>query len=276
MPVQNALSTVMVQTIWPHLVVLALLLPAVVLSLRGMEERGVAFWLSFGLAGLASTAWAAALLAPHWSPGFSSALWFTVAASFVLFLVLSLVMTDFWRIGVLLAPYLALLALIATIWSQSPSRSVEEATSLGWFGLHIALSITTYVFLTLAAVASAAVVLQERAIKRREPTRLTRNLPSLADSEQFEIRLLAAGEIMLAAGIVTGMGAQYAIDGGLIDLNHKSILTLIGFIVIGALLWARQKWGTRGRKAARAVLICYLLLSLAYPGVKFVTDVLIG
>ena len=30
------------------------------------------------------------------------------------------------------------------------------------------------------------------------------------------------------------------------------------------------------RRAARVVLIGYLLLTLAYPGVKFVTDVLIG
>ena len=266
----------MVQTIWPHLVVLALILPAALLSARGFEPRGVAFWASFGLAALASTAWAAALLAPHWSPGFSAALWVTVAASFVIFLVLCLVMGDLWRIGVLLAPYLAVLALIATIWSQSPPRTPEEVAPMGWFGLHIALSITTYVFLTLAAVASAAVVLQERAIKRRQRNRLTRSLPSLADSEQFEIRLLAAGEVILAAGIATGMGAQYAIDGGLIDLNHKSILTLVGFVGIGLLLWARQRWGTRGRKAARTVLICYLLLSLAYPGVKFVTDVVIG
>ena len=89
-------------------------------------------------------------------------------------------------------------------------------------------------------------------------------------------RLLGAGEVILAAGIVTGIAAQYATDGSLIDLSHKTILTLAAFVVIAALLIARQAWGTRGRKAARYVLIGYLLMTLAYPGVKFVTDVLIG
>jgi ABC-type uncharacterized transport system permease subunit len=266
----------MVQTIWPHLCAFVLILPAVFVSSRGMEQRGAVFWLAFGLAALTTTGWAAALLAPQWSPGFSSALWLTIAASFVIFLILCLVMGEIWRLGILLAPYLALLALVAAVWSQAPVHPLEKVAPLAWFGLHIALSVTTYVFLTLAAVASAAVVVQERAIKRREPTRLTRALPSLADSEQAEIRLLAAGELVLAAGIATGMGAQYALDGSLLAFNHKTVLTLVGFVVIGGLLWARQRWGTRGRRAARAVLIGYLLLSLAYPGVKFVTDVLIG
>jgi ABC-type uncharacterized transport system permease subunit len=34
--------------------------------------------------------------------------------------------------------------------------------------------------------------------------------------------------------------------------------------------------GLRGRRAARVVLVAYLLLTLAYPGVKFVTDVLLS
>jgi ABC-type uncharacterized transport system permease subunit len=33
--------------------------------------------------------------------------------------------------------------------------------------------------------------------------------------------------------------------------------------------------GLRGRRAARLVLLAYLLLTLAYPGVKFVTDILL-
>jgi ABC-type uncharacterized transport system permease subunit len=46
--------------------------------------------------------------------------------------------------------------------------------------------------------------------------------------------------------------------------------------VIGILLLARYRNGIRGRRAARLALLAYLLLTLAYPGVKFVTDVLIG
>ncbi|MBT5433756.1 MAG: cytochrome c biogenesis protein CcsA [Alphaproteobacteria bacterium] len=266
----------MASQIWPHLVVLALLFPAVVVGLLSDAQRSGPFWSAFGIAALASTAWTAAQLGPSWSTGFAAALWLTVAASFVIFLILCLVMTEIPRLGGLLAPYLAFLSVIAVIWSQAPAQPTSDGIALGWFGVHIALSVVTYVFLTLAAVSGAAVVLQERALKRRAPSRLTRLLPSLADSEQLEYRLLGAGEIVLAAGIATGMGAQYAADGGLLDFGHKTILTLAAFVVIGALLLARILWGTRGRLAARYVLIGYLLVTLAYPGVKFVTDVLMG
>jgi len=265
----------MASSLWPHVVVLILLLPAAATVFRGSAERDVAFWAAFGLAALAATAWTAVQFGPSWDSGFGAALWLTIAATLVIFLVLSQVMADVWRLGVLLAPYLALLALIAVIWSQVPGDDAASAPT-GWFGVHVALSIATYVFLTLAAVAGAAVVLQERALKRREPDRMTKCLPSLTDCEALEYRLLGAGEVILAAGIVTGMGAQYAFDGGLIDWNHKTVLTIAALLVIGVLLFARQRWGTRGRRAARLVLIGYLLVTLAYPGVKFVTDVLIG
>ncbi len=38
----------------------------------------------------------------------------------------------------------------------------------------------------------------------------------------------------------------------------------------------RWQTGIRGRRAARWALLAYLLLTLAYPGVKFVTDVLMA
>jgi ABC-type uncharacterized transport system permease subunit len=42
------------------------------------------------------------------------------------------------------------------------------------------------------------------------------------------------------------------------------------------LLVAHYRSGMRGRRAARVVLLAYLLLTLGYPGVKFVTDVLMA
>jgi ABC-type uncharacterized transport system permease subunit len=47
-------------------------------------------------------------------------------------------------------------------------------------------------------------------------------------------------------------------------------------LVLLVLLWAHHRTGMRGRRAARGVLLAWLLLTLAYPGVKFVTDVLLA
>ena len=47
-------------------------------------------------------------------------------------------------------------------------------------------------------------------------------------------------------------------------------------LTIGGLLLVHYRTGLRGRRAARWVLVAYLLLTLAYVGVKFVTDVLLA
>ncbi len=263
-------------SILPHILVLALLLPATVVPWRANSERDGLFWGSLGLATLAALAWATMQIEPHWSTGFATALWLTIAATLLAFMLFAMLDAQAWRLSGLLLPYLMLLGAIAVVWSQAREIPVPPGESMAWLGIHVLLSVGTYVLLTLAAVAGAAVVLQERALKRRAPNRISRSLPPLADAEVMEYRLLAASEVVLAAGIVTGMGAQYALDGSLVEMNHKTVLTLAAFVVIGALLLARALWGMRGRRAARIVLIGYLLLTLAYPGVKFVTDVVMA
>jgi len=120
------------------------------------------------------------------------------------------------------------------------------------------------------------VLVQEWALRHRRRYGLTERLPSVADAERLELALLLASEIVLGLGILTGMGTQYFISGALLAVDHKTVFIIIAFVVIGALLVAHYRIGLRGRRAARLVLVGYLLVTLGYPGVKFVTDVLLG
>ena len=129
----------------------------------------------------------------------------------------------------------------------------------------------------LAAVAGAGVFLQEMALKRKWTGNLPRLLPAIADGERLELRLLAAAEVVLGIGIATGMALQYPGRRTGLCLRPQDPLVPDRFRGDrGVLLIWRQLTGLRGRRAARLVLLAYLLLTLAYPGVKFVTDVLIG
>lgn len=258
------------------LVALASLAVAAIVSWRPVAARDVWFWLTFGLAIVLSVGWAVVQIEPAWSAGFATALWLTIAATLVVFLLISLLVDEAWRLAPLLMAYLVLLGILATIWGHAGHEAGSLATPLGWFAVHVAVSLATYVLITLAAVASAAVLLQERALKRRTPGRMTRNLPSVADAERLERRLLIAAEVILGLGILTGMAAQYATDGQLISVGHKTLLAIVAFVVLAGLLLAQRCWGLRGRRAARYVLTVYLLLTLAYPGVKFVTDVILS
>ena len=256
---------------------LAALVPASLLPLRGKEGPDPVFWAAILVAAAGPGLWAFVQLSEAWRTDLSSALWVTVSVSMVLFVGLAAIARQAWRLTVLLLPYLILLAVVATMWQQAPGRLLpEEAVPVAWLQAHIVASVATYGLLTIAAVAGLAVLLQERALRVKRPTGLTRLLPPVADSERLQVRLLIASEIVLGLGLLTGMATQYLSSGGLLAFNHKTLFSVLTFVLIAALLAAHYRTGVRGRRAARLVLLAYLLLTLAYPGVKFVTDVLLA
>jgi ABC-type uncharacterized transport system permease subunit len=113
-------------------------------------------------------------------------------------------------------------------------------------------------------------------VKRKAPTALTHKLPSISDASALQVRLLAAAAVVLAVGILTGVAEEYVTHGQLLVFNHKILLTFLALAVVIVLLVLHQRTGLRGQRAARLILLAYLLLTLAYPGVKFVTDVLLA
>jgi ABC-type uncharacterized transport system permease subunit len=250
------------------------LIPAALVPLRAGSERDGAFWAVAALAVAGPAVLAIALLSGAWRTDFGTALWVSVAISAALFAGLALTSRAGWRLAPLLMPYLLILGVLATVVRGEPRPMIGGAPAV-WIDLHIFVSVLTYALLTLAAMASLAVFLQERALKRKRPSRLTRMLPAVLESETMAGRLLAASEVVLGLGVASGMATLYFETGDILKIDHKTLLSLVVFALIGALLIGHRVCGVRGRLAARVVLVAYLLLTLAYPGVKFVTQVLL-
>ncbi|MGE5546525.1 MAG: inner membrane protein YpjD [Solirubrobacterales bacterium] len=257
-----------------NVVALVSLLPAAMVPLRAGAERDRLFWVLTALAVAGPALWAAALIAQAWQTDLGTTLWVSIAASSALFGCVALASRQGWRLAPLLMPYLALMGLLASIVRGEPRPMAGGAPTV-WLDIHIIVSVLTYALLTLAAVSSLGVFLQERALKRKQPTALTRMLPSVLDAERLADRLLVASEVVLALGLASGMAIEYFETGSLLHLGHKALLSLVAFVLIGALLLGHRVCGVRGRIAARVVLVAYLLVTLAFPGVKFVTQVLL-
>jgi ABC-type uncharacterized transport system permease subunit len=255
------------------LAAIAALVPGALVGWRGRGRDGL-YWAAVALAVAGPGAWALAQVEDAWNSGLAVALWVTVATSMALFAVLAAATREAWRLAPLLLPYLALVGLLATLFQATPEPRAPGPLGL-WVLVHIVISVCTYALVTIAGVAGLAVALQERALKARQPSRLTRVLPSVAEAEGLEVGLLAAAEAVLGLGVLTGAAAYYLASGRLVPFDHKTVFSLAAFAVIGALLVAHRRVGLRGRRAARVALFAWLLLTLAYPGVKFVTDVLL-
>jgi ABC-type uncharacterized transport system permease subunit len=258
------------------LTALAALLPAAALSLRPREGRYAVYWAAMLLAVAGPAVWSFVQLAGAWRTALSTALWVTIAASMAVFAVIAARAREAWRLAALLLPYLALLGLLATLWQGAPGRPLAEPRSTAWLEAHILLAVASYALINIAAAAGLAVFLQERALKNKRPNRLTRLLPPIADAERIETALLVCSTVILAIGLVAGIALNRAETGQWLRLDHKTLLSLLGFAVVALALIGRFAGSLRGRRAARWVLFAWVLLTLAYPGVKFVRDVLLG
>ena len=253
---------------------LAALLPASLVPLRAGARRDGPFWAVTLLAVVGPGQWAGQLLVGGWQTDFGTALWVIVAATVALFAAVAALSRQGWRLAPLLMPYLALMGFVASV-VRGEEQPMEGGAPAVWIDLHIVISVATFALLSLAAVASLAVFLQERALKRKQPGRLTARLPSVFDAERLAGKLLAASEVVLGLGLATGMAIEYFETGHLLRFDHKTLFTVAAFVLIGALLLGHRVCGVRGRIAARVVLLAYLLVILASPGVKFVTQVLL-
>jgi ABC-type uncharacterized transport system permease subunit len=256
---------------------LVALIPAVLTALRPGARKDSTVLGSILLAVAGPALWAFVLMSEMWQTSLSAALWVSIAVSAAAFAALTSLTAQSWRLAPILMPFLAMLGLLASLvrWVEAP-RPLSGSAPAAWLDIHIIVSVLTYALLTLAAVASLAAFLQERSLRRKSPNRLTRMLPSVIDGEMLAGRLLLAGEFVLGLGLATGMATQYSETGTLLMLQHKTLLSLLAFGLIGLLLIGHRVCGVRGRMAARVVLVSYLLLTLAYPGVKFVTQVLLS
>jgi ABC-type uncharacterized transport system permease subunit len=252
------------------------LLPLGAAAWRRLDQRGPVFWPSV----LVAIAGTAALLGVEarrgWPTGFADALWLSVAASLLGYAVTAAVSREGRRLAIVLVPFLALSGLLGTFWLRGGTRVLEPEVASIWVAVHVGTSLATYALVTLAAGAGIAILIQERAIKRKAKGALSARLPSVAACESLELYYLVAAALVLGAGIATGMAWSYLRGGSVLPLDHKSVLALVAFAVILAVLALHRLTGLRGRSAARWVLGACLALILAYPGVKFVSEVLLG
>jgi ABC-type uncharacterized transport system permease subunit len=262
---------------WQSSLAVLSLLPTALQLVRRGAARDRWFWLSLavGLAGL--TGWAAVHAGGQWQMGFSQSLWATAAVTMLLFGASALVLAEAWRLAGLVGAYMIGVTLLALLWqAHGPADPPPAIIGSLWVKVHIATALATYGLVTLAAVAAFAAFLQAAALKRRRRTDFAGQLPSLAGCDHLQLRFLQWGEAVLAAGFLSGMALEYVQSGRLIEINHKTVFTFAAFVVIGLLLVAHHRTGVRGRRAARLVLLSYLLLTLGFPGVKFVSDVLLS
>ncbi|MFC4727197.1 cytochrome C assembly family protein [Coralloluteibacterium thermophilus] len=140
--------------------------------------------------------------------------------------------------------------------------------------LHAWLALLAYATLAIGAVLAILLWVQERALRRRRLGPWLRALPPLTQTEALLFGTLWTGFVLLSATLLSG--ALFVHDLLSQHLWHKTVLSVLSWIVFGVLLLGRWRYGWRGGKAVRLTLVAMGLLLLAFFGSKFVQELLLN
>jgi ABC-type uncharacterized transport system permease subunit len=142
-----------------------------------------------------------------------------------------------------------------------------------WLPLHWALGIASYGLFAAAVVHAWLMMRAERHIRVAADPQA--GLPLLT-LERLTFRFATAGFILLSATLLAGVFFSEKLYGyGAFKWDHKTVFSILAWVVFAFLLLGRLRFGWRGRKAVRVLYIGSILLLLAYAGSRFVLEVIL-
>lgn len=175
----------------------------------------------------------------------------------------------FDALGGVVYPLAAVCAGVYALQGSGPAQALDWRLQL-----HALLALLAFATLAVAALLAVMLMLQEGALRRRQlHAPLLRWLPPLTELETLLFRTIAVGFGLLSAALFTG---ALFVDNLLAQhLMHKTVLSVLSWLVFGALLVGRARYGWRGGRAVRMTLAAMALLLLAFFGSKFVLELVL-
>ena len=174
-------------------------------------------------------------------------------------------------LGLFILPLTAFTLLLQQTITPNPANVIQINNGLG---IHIFSSLMAYSMLMLAAIQAALLAEQNNHLHNHKPTGFIRTLPALQDMESLLFRFISLGLLLLTIALVTGFVYLNNLFGQ--NIAHKTILSIIAWLVYGTLLVGHLKFGWRGRTAIRWTLSGFFILMIAFFGSKLVQHYLTG
>ena len=174
------------------------------------------------------------------------------------------------NLAIFMFPFIAAAVLIAAV---SDSSMLLRAGASWQLGLHVLTSLLAWSMFAIASVQSLLLWVQDRHLHNRQPGGFIRALPPLQTMESLLFEFIGIGLLLLTGSLVTGF--LFLEDMFAQHLVHKTVLSLVAWVIFAVLLWGRYRFGWRGRKAIRWTLVGFAVLMLAYFGSKAVIELIL-
>ncbi len=171
-------------------------------------------------------------------------------------------------LGIVMFPVTGIASLLAVLTPANASNISTVGSQL--IQGHIMISIIAYSLIMLSALQALTLAYQEHAIRSHHPGGFIRFLPPLNDMETLLFQMIGFGFIFLSTALISGF--FFVEDLFAQHLVHKTVLSIIGWIILAVLLYGRYRFGWRGKVAIRWTLTAFIFIMLAYFGTKMVLE----
>ena len=171
------------------------------------------------------------------------------------------------KLGVIVFPMASLIVLL----KMALPEEMHILKTHSWqMDLHILTSMLAYSLLNIAALQAILLAFQDWHLRTHHASALVRSLPPLQTMETLLFQLIGAGFILLSISLLSGF--FFVRDLFAQHLAHKTVLSILAWIVFAVLLGGRAWQGWRGQIAIRWTLGGFFSLMLAYFGSKMVLE----
>ncbi len=170
--------------------------------------------------------------------------------------------------GVIVLPLTALALLVALTCDGG-----RQVATTPYVEIHIMLAALGWAFLALSTVQAAVMTAQHRALHDHHTKGIVRYLPPLFSMELWLFRMIFVGWIFLTLSLVSGM--IFLEDLFAQHLVHKSVLSILAWLMFSVLLIGRWRFGWRGSRALAWTTGGFVSLVLAYFGSKLVLEIIL-
>ena len=144
------------------------------------------------------------------------------------------------------------------------------------FRAHFLMAMLAYSLFTLAAMHALLMAIAEKHLHKGRMSPLLAGLPPLLTMETLLFRLIHIAFVLLTLTLGSGIFFSETLFGKALSFNHKTIFAILSWLIFGALLLGRHRYGWRGRQALRWTLAGFAALMLTYVGYRFVLEVILG
>jgi ABC-type uncharacterized transport system permease subunit len=144
------------------------------------------------------------------------------------------------------------------------------------FITHIAIALLAYSLFTFSAYLAIFILIFEKKLhQKKKIDMLLSGSQPLIEMENFLFNINKIGFLLLTVTLISGILFSEQVFGTPLQFNHKTVFSILAWLIYGLILAGKKLFGWRGRNSIYIKLTAFLFLLLSYLGSKFVLEIIL-